>query len=121
MKQYALDQHYAITMNFEVVGYFGLYPDKDISSQLNTFYVLNPQFRGKGLFRYFLKAMINYCRSTFSGIRELRAVTRASNVASVKGLKRNSFVHMGQHMEEYSDDPKDDVLYKIYILDLSDH
>ncbi len=114
LSHYKLDQHYAVLLKEDIVAFFGLYPDAE-NSYLNIFYVLDPKLRGQGLFQSVLEALIQFCKD--NGMSSLRAVTRAENTASVKGLLRASFVHAGHHTEEYSDDPKDDVLYDVYVLE----
>lgn len=116
LSRYRLDQHHTVLLKEDIVGFFGLYPDAE-NSYLNIFYVLNPKLRGQGLFHSVLAALVQFCKD--NRVSSLRAVTRAANTASVKGLLRASFEQVGQHTEEYSDDPKDDVLYEVYVARLS--
>ncbi|MBC7457380.1 MAG: GNAT family N-acetyltransferase, partial [Bdellovibrionaceae bacterium] len=78
---------------------------------VNIFYVLSPNHRGKGYFKELLKNSITHCREKFYGFHKMRALTKLQNVASVKGLESCSFVRKGTIVENV----QPDVVYEEYI------
>lgn len=109
--QFAPEFHFTAWCGDDVVGFVGVYPDEE-SVNVGVFYVIHPAFRGQGYFSLLLEALVNHCRQSHSGYKFIRALTRKSNLASIKGLLKASFVRKGECVEELSVS----VLYEEYIL-----
>lgn len=115
LKHYSKENHRSIYLNNKVIGFVGLYPDEKLES-INVFAVIVREHRGKGHSALILKPLIAHCKMQHPQHKQIRTLTRKSNVAAIKGLKSLSFKHVGAHIEEYSESPDDDVEYEEYIL-----
>lgn len=96
--------HYA-SPNFKAVidaetliGFVGFFPDDN--DNINLFYVISPEHRGKGYLSKILQLSLEYCRREFVGFKYIRGLTRQENISSIKGLERFSFVRNGTVIEE---------------------
>ena len=109
--KYTLNQIRTVVDDDRLIGFVGIYPDDD---DVNIFYVVSPEERGKGYLVKILSLMIEYCHKEFSTYRQIRALTRAQNISSIKGLKRTAFLRKGSVIE----DTQPDVTYEEYIFPL---
>ena len=107
--------HLTVWYNNEIVGFVGCYPDEKFID-INIFAVIVPIHRGKKYFSLALQALIEYCRSQHSKHKQIRSLTRKSNIPAIRGLKSLSFNYAGVHTEEYDDKPENDVEYEEYTL-----
>ncbi len=115
LKHYSKENHRTIYLKNKVIGFVGLYPDEKIES-INVFAVIIHEHRGKGYSSLILNPLIAHCQMQHPQYKQIRTLTRRSNVAAIKGLNSLSFKHVGAQIEEYSESPDGDVKYEEYIL-----
>jgi len=107
--------NYKAVMDGEtLLGFVGFFPDDD--DNVNIFYVISPEHRGKGYLAKILNESIAHCRSEFAGYKYVRALTRKQNIHSIQGLVRASFIRKGTVVEEV----QPDVAYEEYLLQIAD-
>ncbi|WP_374079716.1 GNAT family N-acetyltransferase [Bdellovibrio bacteriovorus] len=97
--QFAPEFHFAAWVDRDLIGFVGIYPDEEFNN-VGVFYLIHPSFRGKGCFSSLLTALVEHCRKRYPKYKFIRALTRAENVASVRGLLRASFLRKGECIEE---------------------
>ena len=115
LKQFSLDTHFTVCYDNEIIGYVGITLDGKLID-INIFAVMLPIHRGKKYSALALPALIDFCRSQYPKYKQIRSLTRKHNIPAIKGLKSFSFIYKGVHVEEYDDNPKNDVEYEEYIL-----
>lgn len=113
--QFPVENYFTLVKEKELVGFVGFFPDDDLN--VNIFYVLSPDHRGKGYFKEILDLSIDYCQKHFSQFNNIRALTRKQNLASIKGLERCCFERQGQVIEEV----QPDVAYEEYVFPIRRH
>jgi RimJ/RimL family protein N-acetyltransferase len=115
LKHFSLDTHFAVCYNDEIIGYVGITLDGKLTD-INIFAVMLPLHRGKKYSVLALPALIEYCRAQYPEYKQIRSLTRKSNLPAIKGLKSLSFIYKGVHIEEYDENPENDVEYEEYVL-----
>lgn len=110
--QYDSDNYKSVWSENLLIGFVGFFPDDD--DNINIFYVISPEHRGKGYFSAVLRSSLDYCRTQFGEYRYIRALTREGNTASIRGLERLLFLRKGSIIEEV----QPDVVYEEYLLPL---
>ena len=115
LKHFSLDTHFTVCYDDEVIGYVGFTLDGKLID-INIFAVMLPIQRGKKYSALVLPALIDFCRSHYPEYKQIRSLTRKHNIPAIKGLKSLSFIYKGIHVEEYDENPKNDVEYEEYIL-----
>lgn len=110
--EYSSKHFRAVCRADSLIGFVGFSPDDD--DNINLFYVISPDLRGKGYFTEVLKASLQHCRENFKEFRHLRSLTRIENTPSIHGLQRFSFIRKGSIVE----DVQPDVTYEEYLLPL---
>jgi RimJ/RimL family protein N-acetyltransferase len=115
LKHFSLDTHFTVCYNDEVIGYIGITLDGKLID-INIFAVILPHHRGKKYSVLALPALIEFCRSQYPEYKQIRSLTRKSNIPAIKGLKSLPFIYKGVHVEEYDQNPENDVEYEEYIL-----
>lgn len=98
VSHYNSDNFKSIFSKNGLVGFVGFFPDDDYN--INLFYVISPEHRGKGYFSEILRLSTDYCRTQFVGYKYIRALTRKENTRSIRGLERFSFIRKGSLIEE---------------------
>lgn len=109
-EQYSSNHYKAVLKGEVLIGFVGFFPDDE--DNINLFYVIAPERRGKGYFSEILTASLDYCRNGFVGYKYIRALTRKENTPSIKGLERFSFHRKGSMVEAV----QPDVVYEEYLL-----
>lgn len=74
----------------QVVGYWG-YGLRPVSSSIVIFYLILPEFRGKGLFSPMVDAFGKWCLDHYPDMKYLVANTEKTNASSIKSLQRAGF------------------------------
>ena len=115
LKHFSLDTHFTVCYDDEIIGYVGINLDGKFTD-INIFAVMLPVHRGKKYSALALPVLIEFCRSQYPDYKQIRSLTRKNNLPAIKGLKSLSFIYKGVHVEEYDNDPKNDVEYEEYIL-----
>ncbi|MNJ93362.1 hypothetical protein D3C87_110420 [compost metagenome] len=113
LAHFSPDFYLAVHNENGVVGFLGLFPDD--FDNINIFYVISPDHRGKGYLVRFLELARLYCRDHFPEYKYLRALTRKSNVPSIRALENAAFVRRGECVEEVMPE----VTYEEYLLLIS--
>lgn len=111
---YNLDRHFTVLDSENTVGFLGLFPDEDFEF-IHLFYLVVPEFRGKGFLTQILNLAKEYCQLNYSQYHSIRALTLPDNIASVKGLQRSNFTRSRSVTEELA---SGDVQYEEYLLPL---
>jgi RimJ/RimL family protein N-acetyltransferase len=81
-----------------LVGFIGhgVKPDSDT---IVIFYILLPDFRGKGLFLPMIQAFADWCLKSYPDKRFFRANTEKFNTASIRSLQKAGFEFVEERME----------------------
>lgn len=110
--QYCLDNFKSVYCEKLLIGFVGFFPDDN--ENINLFYVVSPEYRGKGYFSAILRLSLDYCRAQFVDYKYIRGLTRKENKASISGLERFSFIRKGSLIEE----AQLNVVYEEYLLQI---
>jgi RimJ/RimL family protein N-acetyltransferase len=113
MDIYHPEDHFVVYDSDNLIGFVGLIPD-DEEVILNVFYIISPEFRGNGFLVKILDLLKEYCRTNFQNYKSLSTLTRKTNLPSLKGLIRSSFVRVGEYVEE----SQPNVKYEEYVFGL---
>jgi|GEM_PF-3577812 RimJ/RimL family protein N-acetyltransferase len=81
-----------------LVGFIG-HGIKSASDTIVIFYILLPEFRGRGLFRPIIEEFAQWCAERYPDKKFFRANTEKSNIASIKSLQGAGFEFLEEKME----------------------